>query len=104
MVEKESDIQRGILDYLAYKNCLAMKFPSVGIFRQDTKQYIRQGRKGIADIIGSRPDGRFFAIEVKSKKGKPTQEQVEFLEEVRSKKGIGILAYSIDDVDKALWI
>ena len=91
-VIKEQAIQRQILDYLKLKGFLAFKFNNYGL----------RGRKtytvGISDIIGCDKNGRFVAIEVKKKGGKPTLEQTFFLERVSHNNGIAILAYSLDDV------
>ena len=46
--------------------------------------------------------GRFVAIEVKGPGGKASPDQLRFLAEVRRAGGIGIVAYSIDDVIEAL--
>lgn len=53
---------------------------------------------GSADIIGiHKPTGRFLAIEVKTKTGKPTKEQLNFLEQVRNAGGIAGIARSVED-------
>ena len=96
----ESEIQKQITDFLKLKGWIVFKHRNVGIYKQSTRKYIPLafGEKGISDIIGCSPEGRFGAIEVKKKGGKPSPEQLEFLERVRQKGGIGILAYSLDDV------
>lgn len=62
---------------------------------------MRFGKVGSADIIGLSPQGRFIAVECKDK-SKATEKQIEFLEEVRKRGGIAILAHSIDDVIGAI--
>lgn len=101
---KESHIQKGIMDYLKLRGVLCFKHRNVGIFRQDTKKYIPLpfGEKGISDIIGCLPNGRFLAIEVKAPGGKPTFEQKGFIERVSYMGGIGMVAYSIDEVEGRL--
>jgi len=59
-------------------------------------------RNGIPDIIGCTKSGRLFAIEVKFGSNKPTPLQNYNLEEIRKRGGIAILAYSLEDVTKAL--
>lgn len=97
---KESEIQKSIMDYLRLKKCLVFKHRNVGIYKQATKQYIPlpAGEVGISDIIGCTKDGIFIAIEVKRPGGKPSPQQMDFLQRVRSNNGIAILAYSLDDV------
>lgn len=66
----------------------------------------RRGRKanskyssvGVSDVCGLLRSGKFFAIEVKAGKNPPSPEQLDFLERVRLSGGIGIVAYSVDDV------
>lgn len=97
---KESEIQKAIMDYLKIKKFVVFKHRNVGIFKQSTKQYIPlpAGELGISDIIGCTKDGKFLAIEVKRPGGKPSPNQVDFLQRVRQNGGIAILAYSLDDV------
>ena len=53
--------------------------------------------EGSSDLIGWYR-GRFLAIEVKAAKGRATQEQVNFIENVNRDGGIGIIARSVDEV------
>ena len=107
---QESKVQKLIMDYCRLKGCLVFKHRNVGIWVKKSQRYIplADGEKGIADIIGLTKKGQFLAIEVKKrgktpcKDGKPTSEQLEFLANVRERGGMGILAYSLDDVIKDL--
>lgn len=56
---------------------------------------------GGADLIGIF-EGRFLAIEVKSRTGRSSPEQVVFGELVKRKGGIYILARSVEDVRRGL--
>lgn len=57
------------------------------------------GAAGWPDLIGvEKGTGRFFGIEVKAGKNKPTPAQEEILLKIRSEKGLSVLAYSVDDV------
>ena len=54
--------------------------------------------KGGSDIIGiHRPSGRFIAIEVKTPTGRPTPEQLRFIDNVRAAGGIAGIARSVQD-------
>lgn len=54
---------------------------------------------GSADLIGWQPgSGRFVAIEVKTGRGRLTQEQTRFIEAVNEQGGVGLVARSVDDV------
>ena len=59
-------------------------------------RFIRFGLPGASDIVGV-CEGRFVAIEVKSKKGKQSEQQKLFEQHVTSHGGSYILAYSVDD-------
>jgi len=69
--------------------------PSAGQFRQMTGH----ARKGVADIIGVLPGGRALFIEVKSKGGRLSSEQSEFIKEVSN---TGALAFMADDLKSCL--
>ena len=99
---KESEIQKAILDYLRLRGIFCWKTNNVGIFKQSTGRYIKVGVGGISDIIGITPQGRLIAVEVKRKGKSPTPEQKLFLEQIIAKKGIGFVAYGIEDCEKEL--
>jgi len=52
---------------------------------------------GSSDIIGITPEGRFLAVEVKTPKGRPTKEQLRFIEAVRAAGGIAGIARSVEE-------
>lgn len=54
---------------------------------------------GTSDITGCSKDGRFIAIECKIKPNKPTELQEAYLEEIRKRGGIAIVAYSFEDIE-----
>lgn len=95
----EQGIQKSILDYLRLKKYVAFKHHSTGSGVRNGKAFFfSHSEKGISDIIACSREGRFIAIEVKKPGGKPSEEQLDFLERVNQNGGIGILAYSLDDV------
>jgi|TARA_R100000501_G_C2569793_1_gene77091 hypothetical protein len=106
MKEKETDIVKAILDYLAYKHIIAWRNQSGMLISsyKGKERAIRLGKKGVADIIGVFPDGsgRIMCLEVKTQIGKPTPEQSEFLESVREAGGIAEIVRSIEDVIKLI--
>lgn len=59
-------------------------------------------RNGVSDILGIWNDGRMLAIEVKTPKGRTTDEQLEFLETIQRKGGIAIIARSLESLIIAL--
>lgn len=96
----EQEIQKAILDYLKLKGFIVFKHRNVGIYKQDTKQYIPLafGEKGIPDLIACAPDGSFWGVEVKRRGGKISPDQTDFIQRVRAKGGHAFVAYSLDDV------
>jgi hypothetical protein len=59
-------------------------------------------KAGVSDIIGQLNDGRFFCIEVKRPKEKPTREQLAFLQMVRESNGVSGWADNVEDALKIL--
>ena len=97
----EKDLQKQILDYLRLRGVFCWKNHSTGIYKQSTGSYIPVGMKGVSDILAIR-NGKLIAIEVKVGKNKPSNVQLEFIEKINENGGIAFLAYSLNDVIKAL--
>lgn len=57
---------------------------------------------GSADLIGIGPGGLFAAAEIKTKAGRPSAEQVNFINHVRSKGGIAGIARSPEEAVKLI--
>lgn len=88
--ERESDITKQVRDYLKIKKVFHWK--------------VMQGlgsTPGIADILGIYK-GKPLAIEVKTSKGKPSDNQINFLTRFKSEGGIAFIARSVDDVIEGL--
>jgi hypothetical protein len=101
---READIQKQASDYLKLKGWIIFKHRNVGIYKHATNRYIPLpfGEKGISDLIGCSPKGRFGAFEIKKPGGRPSPEQIDFLRRINEKGGIGVLAYSLDDIINAV--
>lgn len=102
----EKQIQNLILSWLsAQPNCMTWQNDSVGIW--DAKKGIYRlphgpfRKKGVADILGLYR-GYFLAIEVKTKTGKVSLEQNEFIAQVVKHGGIAFVARSLEDVIEKL--
>ena len=94
---KEADLMRLIQIETSKIGCKLFR-NNVGVLQDKrTGAYIRFGLcVGSSDLIGFY-NGRFVAIEVKKKGGKPTQEQMDFVAAVISDGGIGGIVYSVDE-------
>ena len=98
---KESDIQRVILEYLDHHpEVFAVKITTTGI-PNGRGGFRKNNSRGVSDIIGVYK-GKFLAIEVKRPGGQLTEHQKYFLDSIKIYGGIGIVAYSLDDVIQAL--
>jgi hypothetical protein len=111
----ETKIQNLILMALSKAGCLVFRNESAGawvgkVLHKDANQVtltdarmIRFGLAvGSADIIGIAPCGRFLAIEIKTSKGRPTKEQLRFIEAVNNAGGIAGIARSVEDALKLI--
>lgn len=105
----ESVLVAQVLQYLNYRGHYAYRQNTGGArssytdkFGRTSFRFIRFGHPGISDIIGIASDGRFLAVECKHGYKKPTEDQLRFINEIRKRGGIAIIAYSLSDVEKVL--
>jgi hypothetical protein len=108
----EAQTQAAILQYLTMDprvawarrfNTGAAVVEGVGPGGRPSRRFVRYAFPGCADILGQlRGSGRFLAIEVKAPKGRATQEQTDFLQQVIDGGGVAVIARSIEDVRDAL--
>jgi len=100
----EQELQKQIIEYLTYKKIFCWRNNSGAVVStyKGKKRLIRYGLKGSADIFCVLPDGRFFCVEVKLKKNKPTVDQLVFLAAVTKNNGVAAVAYCLEDVETAL--
>lgn len=102
----EKAIENQILRWLSISGIFAWKNQSVGIYDPIKKIYRRSNNpyhiKGVSDILGILPDGRFLAIEVKSKTGKPSPEQVRFIKTINESGGLAFVAKSLEDAQEEI--
>ena len=99
-VPKESEIQKSIIQYLLMRGCKIWRQNTGGMKQGD--RFIKFGYRGISDIIGMVPGGRFCAFEVKRPGGKPTEDQQAFIASVLATGGIAGVVTSIEDAQKLL--
>lgn len=84
---KETDITQAIIKDLKGMGCFVFKHWSGGF-----------ARRGIADVLGCLPSGRFIAIEVKAESGRVSEYQERFIRDVNRCGGLGFIARSVEDV------
>lgn len=109
----ESEVQTSIMDWLSLNQIFHWR-QNTGFFKGEYKtskkgiyggevhnRVIRFGHPGTSDILGLLPNGRFLAIEVKRPGGKPTEAQLEFIDNINANGG---LAFVSDNLDKVIEI
>jgi hypothetical protein len=112
---KETDIVRSCLDWLALHRIKAWRTNNTGIF-DPVKKIHRgfHGLRGVSDILGILPRmvclaegaeelfGNFLAIEVKRPGEKPRPEQETFLCDIRAAGGIALCVHSLRELEEQL--
>lgn len=98
----ETQVLRACLDYLSYRGIFhwranqgAIPLPGGGF-----RRFV--GMKGISDILGVLPGGRFLAIECKRPGGRESPSQVEFQERVVSLGGVAMCVSSVEELEEDL--
>lgn len=112
MPGQENQLVKDALDFLTRNGIMAWRNNNIGGFK--TKFGFIRGPwtyceetgnvllKGISDILGVLPDGRFLAAEAKVNKRKPAPEQEVFIKSVLRLGGIAFTFWSIEDMMKEL--
>lgn len=97
------DVVGPCLQLLALRGVFAWRNNTTGVF-DPVKKIFRKftGLKGVSDILGCLPDGRFLAIECKVPGNKPTPDQAAFLEMVAKNNGVALVINDVRELDKAL--
>ena len=102
----EKEIENSILAYLQTQKGFFWKNQSVGVWDNVKKTYRKPNNRfhinGVADILGCLPGGKFIALEVKTRKGRATQNQKDFLQRISMLGGKAAIVKSIDDVKAVL--
>lgn len=107
---RESDIQNAIMIALSEAGCTVwrnnvgtgwqgrMSRTLMGSVLLDDPRPLHAGLcVGSSDIIGITADGRFLAVEVKTKTGRVSDEQQRFIDAVRRKGGVAGVARSVEE-------
>jgi hypothetical protein len=112
---KETDLVRACLDWLALHRIKAWRMNNTGIFDPVKKIHRRfHGLRGVSDILGILPQrvrlaggeeelfGNFLAIEVKKPGENPRPEQETFLHDIRGGGGIALCVHSLGELEEQL--
>jgi VRR-NUC domain len=97
MAQEETEIQNEIRIALSNMGHIVWR-NNVGFTKFPDGSAVKYGLcNGSSDLIGITSDGKFLAIEVKKPGGKPSKEQKNFIEVVRSKGGIAGVAHNVEE-------
>lgn len=101
----EKNIENDILIFLSKIGIMAWKNQSIGVWDAKKKVFRKSNNKfhikGTADILGIF-QGRFLAIEVKTKKGVLSPDQKLFLNRINEEGGIAFVGTSVEQVAREL--
>lgn len=107
----EKQLQNSIFEHLIHSGFIAIRVNAGAAWMKNKngkKRFVRfvlwavLGRnidtKGIADLLGLSPRGKFYAFEIKIPGNHASKEQLEFLQLVREHGGVGEVVFSLDRV------
>lgn len=96
--EKETEIQKAICDYLAFRHHFFWRSNNTPIFQDGKYRAMpRYGKTGVPDIILIK-EGIFYGLEVKTQKGVISPSQEAFRDEAEKAGGRYYVVRNIDDV------
>lgn len=102
-VIKEADVLKACIQYLEFSPFFAWRSNNTGIWNAKQKSYIFHGTKGVPDIIAIEPNsGRFIGIEVKGPKGKLSEHQKAFSDNVNNSNAYYCVVRSVEELDEDL--
>ena len=95
---KEADLQKQTLEWFSLqRDCFAIRINTQGVPLHGREGYRPSPMRGVADILAC-VSGRFLAIELKSDRGRLSEEQKFFLERVQIAGGFAMEARSLDEI------
>ena len=101
----EGQLVKAIVEYLEFNGHRAVRVNSGATVLEykGRRRAIRMAPAGTSDILAClKPTGKFMAVEAKRGKNKATEAQSEFLRAIERIGGIAVVAYSVDDVIRAI--
>ena len=98
---KEKRLQNEILRAFGTKRWMRLWRANTGV-AQIGSRVVRFGVPGQADLTGILPGGVRLEVEVKSDRGRQTEDQRNFQRMIERFGGVYVLARSVDDVERAL--
>ena len=100
-MKSEHQIQNEIRLALANHNCLVFRTNVGKVQMKDGRWFDTGLPRGFSDLMGARlSDGKIFFIEVKNKNGRVREDQVKFINSMKSYGLIAGIARSVEDAIK----
>ncbi len=90
---------RQIMVALSDAGCFVMRTNS-GVYYDSKGNRVTVGFKGLSDLVGYTPEGKFFALEIKTPVGRASKEQFAFIESCYRGGAIAGFARSVEDALK----
>jgi hypothetical protein len=97
----EGAVVKACLDYLKLRGAYVWR-NNTGALRDKKNRPVFFGKTGSSDILGVLPGGRFIAVECKAPKGRLSDRQIAFLNEIERMGGVAVVAKSVDDIENVL--
>lgn len=98
----EKDVKKSIYAWLDLYKYLYIPIQNQGQWNDAKKVYTRfTGTRGAPDLMVQAKNGLWVCVELKSSKGKLSEDQREF--KCRVKSGNYFIVRSIDDIERVLW-
>jgi hypothetical protein len=96
----EREIQKSILQYLGYKGYVCKRNNAGMMFStyKGRDRAIKIGEAGWPDIEGMTKQGRYFGLEVKTRKGVLSDNQKRVGERILASGGMWLVVRSVEDV------
>lgn len=98
----ETPILKACLDFLLYHKFFVWRQNQGGIALPNGSWRRFTGKKGVSDILGCLPDGRFLAVEVKRPEGKLSPDQMDFLHTIDDLGGVALWVSSTEELERDL--
>ncbi len=98
---RETDLCNACLTLLKLRGVFCWRSNTAGIKRRDRagrEFWAAPGMRGVADLIGVLPGGKFLAVETKTAAGKLSPEQAAFLDNIRAAGGVAVVIRSLDEM------
>jgi len=97
----EAPVLNGCLRYLEIRGIYHWR-NNTGAVQVRPGEFMRFGKKGSSDILGILPGGRLLCVECKSKEGRLSPEQKQFLDDALELGALALVVRSWQELDEAL--